>query len=291
MDLRTIDFGAPDAAAWFVASLHNIGFAILTGHPIDSRVLAMIASEWLAFFHDDAKHGYLHAPHSPRGYFPSPAPGERVAGGQLRDRKEFFQVQADGPYPPQVSAVTRDYFGAAMRLATHLLGWLAGGPMPSGAGVGAYADMIAGSAGSTLRIQHYLPLTGDEPPGSVRALEHRDLNLITLLPAPADPGLQVRTSAGDWLDVPRDESLLVVNAGGMLEHASGGFFPATPHRVLLPGPADAAGSRLSFPLFVHPRPDVDLGGGLTAQAFLAGQVAVLARRGWAVAPGGVAWSE
>lgn len=286
MDLRTIDFQDPDAATQFISSLHDIGFAILTGHPVDSRVLALISSEWLAFFHSEAKHGYLHAPTSQQGYFPAPPPGTRLSDGQMRDRKEFFQVQADGPYPPQVSAVTRDYFQDAMRLAALLLGWLDLVPAAARAEGGSYASMLAGSTGSTLRIQHYLPPTGDEPPGSLRAIEHKDLNLITLLPAPTAPGLQVKMSAGGWLDVPGDDGVLVINAGGMLDHASGGFFPATPHRVLQQGPANLTGSRLSFPLFVHPRPDVNLGGGLTAQEFLAGQVAALARRGWAVAPGG-----
>ena len=287
-NLPVIDFPAPDADRRFVSSMHQIGFAILRRHPLDSRVLATMASEWLAFFDADAgvKHAHLHAADSQAGYFPPPLPGERVAGGQLRDRKEFYQLQVGDPPPPSISADTGGYLTDALRLAARLLEWLDRATPDPGRSQ-SYPRMISGSTGSTLRIQRYLPLRGDEPAGTLRALEHQDLNLITLLPAPTSAGLQVKTTAGEWLDVPCTEGLLVVNAGRMLEHASGGYFPATPHRVVPSEPGDARSSRLSFPLFVHPRPDVDLGGGLSAQAFLAQEVAELQRRGWAVAPGGV----
>ena len=291
-NLPVIDFRAADADRRFVSSMHEIGFAILRRHPFDGRVWATIASEWLAFFDADAevKRAHLHAAGSQSGYFPPPAPGERVAGGQLRDRKEFYQLQVGDQPPPGVSAVTGGYLTDALRLAARLLEWLDGATpdagRPQGYSLQSYPRMITGSTGSTLRIQRYLPLRGDEPAGTLRALEHQDLNLVTLLPAPTSSGLQVKTTAGEWLDVPCGEGLLVVNAGRMLEHASGGYFPATPHRVAPSEPRDARRSRLSFPLFVHPRPDVDLGG-LSAQAFLAQEVAELQRRGWAVAPGGV----
>lgn len=287
MSVTEIELADVDAGSRFASSMHENSFAILAGHPFDSSVFTTMSAEWLAFFGSDAKDRYQHAPDSQDGYFPPPASGARVADGQLRDRKEFFHVRSGGPYPTDVSDLAMRYFDEAMRLAALLLGWLDRAALTVTLDTGpAYAQMIAGSTGSTLRIQHYLPLTGYEPAGSLRALEHEDLNLITLLPAPATPGLQLKTPAGDWIDIPADTNLLVVNGGRMLELASGGVFPAAPHRVRYSG--RETGSRLSFPLFVHPRADVDLGGGLTAQAFLARQVAELARRGWAVAPGDVA---
>jgi acyl carrier protein len=146
--------------------------------------------------------------------------------------------------------------------------------------------MLEGSTGSTLRIQHYLPIPGAGPSTGLRALTHTDLNLITLLPAPREPGLQVQDSSGEWHDVPVSSGALVVNGGEMLELATGGRYPATPHRVVNPRSGDSLGSRLSMPMFLHPAPEVVLTPGVTASDFLARRVAELRALGWTPAPGG-----
>ena len=61
-----------------------------------------------------------------------------------------------------------------------------------------------------------------------------------------------------WFDVPCDVGLLIVNIGDMLQEASGGFYPSTVHRVLNPTGVAATKSRISLPLFLHPRRDVVL---------------------------------
>ena len=61
-----------------------------------------------------------------------------------------------------------------------------------------------------------------------------------------------------WFDVPCDFGLLIVNIGDMLQEASGGFYPSTVHRVLNPTGVAATKSRISLPLFLHPRRDVVL---------------------------------
>lgn len=54
----------------------------------------------------------------------------------------------------------------------------------------------------------------------------------------------------------------------MLQEASGGYFPSTSHRVINPKGADMSKSRISLPLFLHPRPDVVLSGRHTAKSYL-----------------------
>jgi isopenicillin N synthase-like dioxygenase len=54
----------------------------------------------------------------------------------------------------------------------------------------------------------------------------------------------------------------------MLQLASGGYYRSTTHRVVNPSGSDAKLPRYSMPLFLHPRPDVMLGQGLTAGAYL-----------------------
>ena len=120
------------------------------------------------------------------------------------------------------------------------------------------SDMVDGSDHTLLRVLHYPPLLGGEEPDAVRAAAHTDINLLTLLPAATEPGLQIRYQDGSWLDVPCDFGLLIVNIGDMLAEASGHYFPSTVHQVLNPSGADRAKRRISLPLFLHPRREVVL---------------------------------
>ena len=70
------------------------------------------------------------------------------------------------------------------------------------------------------------------------------------------------------MDVPCDFGTLIVNIGDMLQEASGGYYPSTIHRVINPDGADMTKSRISLPLFLHPRPDVKLSDRYTAEAYL-----------------------
>lgn len=60
---------------------------------------------------------------------------------------------------------------------------------------------------------------------------------------------------------------LVINVGDMLAIASGGYYRSTCHRVVNPLEPEAP-SRFSLPLFLHPRPQVQLSETITAKDFL-----------------------
>jgi len=111
-------------------------------------------------------------------------------------------------------------------------------------------------------------MSGDEEPGAIRAAAHEDINLLTILPAANEPGLQVKTKDGNWLDVPCDFGNLIINIGDMLQEASGGYFPSTTHRVVSPEGADTSKARVSLPLFLHPKPEVVLSSRYTADSYL-----------------------
>lgn len=70
------------------------------------------------------------------------------------------------------------------------------------------------------------------------------------------------------MDVPCDFGNLIINIGDMLQEASDGYFPSTTHRVINPEGADKAKSRISLPLFLHPKPDVVLSEKYTAHSYL-----------------------
>jgi isopenicillin N synthase-like dioxygenase len=79
------------------------------------------------------------------------------------------------------------------------------------------------------------------------ATAHSDHSFLTLLPISRIPGLQVRTPAGDWIDVAYQRGVIIVNTGEWLNHLSNGRFLATPHRVTQP-PVE----RISMPFFIDP---------------------------------------
>ena len=259
MQLPVIDFQSPDAAQAFCQSLHSTGFAVLMRHPLQQMLVEGIYAEWLQFFQSDAKHAYTHDPMRHDGYF-SPAVSETAKGHTQRDLKEFFHIYPWGRYPAEVSDGARRYYAQGNALAQTLLGWVEAHSPPE---VRArysmpLSSMLDGSDHTLLRVLHYPPLTGDEPVGALRAAAHGDINLLTLLPAATEPGLQVLGQDNGWHDVPCDFNFLIVNIGDMLAEASGHHYPSTVHRVLNPTGEARAKSRISLPLFLHPRREVVL---------------------------------
>ena len=128
--------------------------------------------------------------------------------------------------------------------------------------------MIKDTPNTLLRVLHYPPLTGDEEPGAIRAAAHEDINLLTILPAANEPGLQVKGKDGEWMDVPADFGNLIINIGDMLQEASNGYFPSTSHRVINPTGKGSDKSRISLPLFLHPRSEVKLSERHTQESYL-----------------------
>ena len=259
MHLPIVDFQSPTAPQEFCQSLHETGFGVLRNHPLDRALVEGIYAEWLGFFKSEAKHRYLQDPVKLDGYF-SPEVSETAKNNDKRDLKEFFHLYPWGRHPAEVSDAARRYYQQGSALAATLLGWV---EEHSPADVKArysmpLPQMIEGSDHTLLRVLHYPPLSGFEEPGAVRAAAHGDINLLTILPAATEPGLQVLGKDGSWHDVPCDFGLLIVNIGDMLEEASGRYYPSTVHRVLNPVGEGRFKSRISLPLFLHPNRDVVL---------------------------------
>ncbi|MBX9296896.1 isopenicillin N synthase family dioxygenase [Chromobacterium piscinae] len=269
MNVRVVDYRAPDAAEQFTRSLHETGFGVLTNHPIPQDLVEKIYAEWLEFFNSEEKFDYAFSVEKQDGWF-SPEVSETAKGATLKDIKEYFHIYPWGRAPAQLKADADRYYGIANQLAQELLSWV---QQYSPADIAAnyrepLSHMIQDSQQTLLRVLRYPPLTGDEPAGSLRAAAHGDINLLTILPAANEPGLQVQGKNGEWLDVPCDFGTLVVNIGDMLQEASAGYYPSTQHRVVNPTGEGAKKSRISLPLFLHPRPDVTLSDRYTAGAYL-----------------------
>jgi isopenicillin N synthase-like dioxygenase len=172
--------------------------------------------------------------------------------------------------PEQLKAEIMEYYERANAFAQELLGWVeeyAPKEVQEKFSV-ALSEMINNSDKTLLRVLHYPPMTGEEESGAIRAAAHEDINLLTVLPAANEPGLQVMSKEGDWLDVPCDFGNLIINIGDMLQEASGGYFPSTTHRVINPTGERQENSRISLPLFLHPKPETVLSERYTADSYL-----------------------
>ncbi len=276
MQVDVVDFHAPDAPLSFTRSLRETGFAVLVNHPLPCVLVQSIYDEWLRFFDSDEKYAYRYSDDHQDGYF-GPDVSETAKGNDVKDLKEFFHVYPWGRYPSTVSDAALRYAEQATDLARTLLGWIeANTPREVTANFSRpLHQMLDGTTRTLLRVLRYPPLRGDEPLGAVRAAAHEDINLLTVLPAANEPGLQVRDLQGMWHDVPCDYGSLAVNCGDMLALASGDYYPSTTHQVLNPTGESASRSRLSVPLFLHPGDDVVLTQGRTAFEFLQERIAEL----------------
>ena len=110
---------------------------------------------------------------------------------------------------------------------------------------------------SILRAIHYPPIT-NEPKSAIRAEQHEDINLITLLVGASAEGLQILTRQGEWVPVTALPGQIVVNVGDMLQRLTNNKLRSTTHRVVNPPRAHWGTSRFSIPFFLHPKSAMSL---------------------------------
>ncbi|WP_281222523.1 2OG-Fe(II) oxygenase family protein [Photobacterium sanguinicancri] len=269
MKLEAVDYTAENAEQLFVESLRNTGFGVLKNHPIQQQLVNSIYENWYTFFNDEGKTDFTFNVDTQDGLFPTDV-SETAKGHAKKDIKEFFHYYPWGQCPEALRAEIQNYYEQANALAAELLSWVEkhAPDTVSSTFSQPLSSMIEDSEQTLLRILHYPPLQGDEELGAIRAGAHEDINLLTVLPAANEPGLQVLSKEGDWLDVPCDFGNLIINIGDMLQEASDGYFPSTTHRVVNPEGSDKTKSRISLPLFLHPKPEVVLSERHTAGSYL-----------------------
>ena len=194
---------------------------------------------------------------------------EHAKQSDVADLKEFFQLgqefPADHPlYRPgledpvveEVPAFTtkgRELFRGFQRAGTNLLRAIA---LYLGLEED-YFDEYVAYGNSILRAIYYPPITR-EPASAIRAEQHEDINLITLLVGASAGGLQLLTADGEWVDVVPGDDEVVVNVGDMLQRLTNNALTSTTHRVVNPPREEWHTDRLSIPFFLHPVADMSL---------------------------------
>ena len=120
-----------------------------------------------------------------------------------------------------------------------------------------YFDEWVHNGNSILRAIHYPPIKG-EPKSAIRAEQHEDINLITLLVGASADGLQILTKQGEWVGVTSLPEQIVVNVGDMLQRLTNNKLRSTTHRVVNPQRELWGTSRFSIPFFLHPKSNMNL---------------------------------
>lgn len=194
---------------------------------------------------------------------------EHAKQSEVADLKEFFQigqyVEANDPlkseYPDNVSvAETPDFSdkGKTLYQAFEKAGAALLEAISMYLGLDKdYFKQEIDKGNSILRAIHYPPIT-KEPETAIRAEQHEDINLITLLVGASAGGLQLQDMQGEWLDITPEEDEIVVNVGDMLQRLTNNYLKSTTHRVVNPPRELWHTPRLSIPFFLHPKSTMDL---------------------------------
>lgn len=194
---------------------------------------------------------------------------EHAKGFDAPDLKEFFQfgqtVEDNDPvkdeYPdnvtvaevPQFTPTLQKAYQAFERSGTSLLQAIA---LYLGLDEQYFDDQVH-NGNSILRAIHYPPIM-QEPKSAIRAEQHEDINLITLLVGASADGLQILTRQNEWVAVTSLPEQIVVNVGDMLQRLTNNRLRSTTHRVVNP-PRELWGtSRYSIPFFLHPKSSMSL---------------------------------
>ena len=252
------------------AAYRSVGFAAISGHGVNPAIIETMYAEAEAFFAlpAEAKLKHEHPEHNRQRGFVSFGT-EHAKDSNAADLKEFWQVgQTNIPvgadmdnYPPNAEVAERphlapqadelyqslEHVGRQMlkAIALHL-------------GLDeAYFEQFVPGGNSILRLIHYPPITS-EPDSSVRAGQHEDINLITLLVGASADGLEVMDKEGAWTAVKALPEHLVVNVGDMLQRLTNHELKSTTHRVVNPPREKWGQPRFSMPFFCHPVPTMSL---------------------------------
>ncbi len=274
IDLAQFVNGSAAERAKFVeqlgAAYENTGFVAVVNHGIDDALVSSFYEEATAFFAlpTDTKLEYeVVALAGQRGY--TSFGREKAKGYQAADLKEFWQLGQtviDGDavaslYPdnievdslPAFNAVGKQLYAAFEACGTRLLQAIALYLHIDEF----YFDPHVHNGNSILRAIHYPPIVA-EPASAIRAEQHEDINLITLLVGASAGGLELLTRADEWKPVNAAPGQIVVNVGDMLQRLTNNRLKSTTHRVVNPPRERWHEPRLSIPFFLHPRSDMRL---------------------------------
>ncbi|NML20031.1 isopenicillin N synthase family oxygenase [Pseudoflavitalea sp. G-6-1-2] len=274
VNLADFTSGDPELKQAFVNQLgkayEDVGFVAVKNHGIPDALIADLYKYVQQFFSlpsDEKKKYEVPGLAGQRGY--TSFGKEHAKGSDAPDLKEFFQygqiVEDNDPikseYPDNVKVTEVAGFNPTFEDAYRAFE-VSGKALLQAIALYLgldehYFDQHIHNGNSILRAIHYPPIT-QEPKSAIRAEQHEDINLITLLVGASADGLQILTKQNEWVGVTSLPEQIVVNVGDMLQRLTNNKLKSTTHRVVNPSRDKWHTSRFSIPFFLHPKGEMSL---------------------------------
>ncbi|MFT3979175.1 MAG: 2-oxoglutarate and iron-dependent oxygenase domain-containing protein [Ferruginibacter sp.] len=273
VDLAEFLSGDPQKKQQFVQDLgkayEEVGFVAVKNHGIPDELIEDLYKYVQEFFSlplSQKKNYEIAGMAGQRGY--TSFGKEHAKGSEAPDLKEFFQYGqiardnfSEELYPENVKVgevkefnpTFDEAYRAFEKSGTALLQAIA---LYLGLDEN-YFDQYVYNGNSILRAIHYPPIT-ETPKSAIRAEQHEDINLITLLVGASADGLEILTKQNEWVPVTSLPEQIVVNVGDMLQRLTNNKLRSTTHRVVNPKQELWHTSRFSIPFFLHPKSSMSL---------------------------------
>ena len=273
MSIPSVDlaeFLSGDAAAKrkFVEQLgkayEEVGFVAVKNHGISDELieeLYLCVQQFFSLPLEKKKNYYIPVMAGQRGY--TSFGTEHAKGSEAPDLKEFFQYGqrihntfTTSTYPDNISVTEIERFNAVFDAAYQAFeksgtALLQATALYLALDEDFFNDFVK-DGNSILRAIHYPPIT-ETPKSAIRAEQHEDINLITLLIGASADGLEILTKQKEWVPVTSLPEQIVVNVGDMLQRLTNNKLRSTTHRVVNPTQEFWHTSRFSIPFFLHPK--------------------------------------
>ena len=274
VDLSDFTRGDEELKKSFVQKLgkayEEVGFVAVKNHGIPDQLIDDLYKYTQQFFSlpSEKKRAYeIPELAGQRGY--TSFGKEHAKGSEAPDLKEFFQfgqiVSAEHPLKPEypdninvkdIPGFNETFFKAYRAFEKSGKSLLQAIALYLGLHEN-YFDEFVNEGNSIIRAIHYPPIT-IEPKSAIRAEQHEDINLITLLVGASAGGLEILTKSNQWIGVTSLPEQIVVNVGDMLQRLTNNKLKSTTHRVVNPPRELWHTSRFSIPFFLHPKPGMSL---------------------------------
>ena len=245
-------------------AFEEVGFVAVKNHGIPADLISALYKAVGDFFSqpEAIKRKYeIEGLAGQRGY--TSFGKEHAKGSDAPDLKEFFQfgqmvpegMRSPEDYPQnvrvdEVSQFNELFVDAYRNFEKSGSALLSAIAMHLNIGENYFAEHIL-YGNSILRAIHYPPIK-HEPKSAIRAEQHEDINLITLLVGASADGLEILSKDNQWLPVKAGPDEIVVNVGDMLQRLTNDRLKSTTHRVVNPPREMWHTSRYSIPFFLHP---------------------------------------
>ena len=227
-------------------ALEGIGFAILTGHGVDTGIYKEAQEKTRELFEtttyeERMKYEASRIGSVNQGYFPMKTTTiihPDLVEGWVFCRRAFdldnnssYKEEDFFPrpgYEPVFRKLVNSHEELILPIMQSILQYLNVDPH--------YFDETLTKTNFGFRLNYYPPISAeDEASGAGRMLGHEDVDLFTLLPAQEVEGLQVlNRENGKWIRLNPEPGSIILNTGDYMQRITNDRLPSTTHRVSKP---------------------------------------------------------